>query len=71
MYNNFTITIGDTWICLTCETQGSPKISKDLSLILSLEKCQKKEKMRENQSQEKDPFGEELCDNDRFDGPIL
>ena len=35
---NFPITIGDTWTCLTCEAQKSPKISKDLSLILSLEK---------------------------------
>ena len=34
---NFSITIGDTWTCLTCETQRSPKISKDLSLIVSLE----------------------------------
>ena len=34
---NFSITIGDTWTCLTCETQISPKRSKDFSLILSLE----------------------------------
>ena len=38
VYQNFAITIGDIWTCLTCETQRSPKISKDLSLILSLEK---------------------------------
>ena len=25
---NFSITIGDTWTCLTCETQRYPKISK-------------------------------------------
>ena len=36
--HNFAITIGDTWTCLTCKTQKSPKISKDLSLILPLEK---------------------------------
>ena len=35
---NVSITIGDTWTCLTCEAQKSPKISKDLSLILLLEK---------------------------------
>ena len=29
VYNNFAITIGDTLTCLTCETQISPKISKD------------------------------------------
>ena len=34
---NFAIIIGDTWTCLTCETQRSPKISKDLSLIIYLE----------------------------------
>ena len=27
---NVFITIGDTWTCLTCETQRSPKISKEL-----------------------------------------
>ena len=26
---NFSITIGDTWTFMTCETQRSPKISKD------------------------------------------
>ena len=44
---NFSITIEDTWTCLTCETQISPKISKDLSLILTLEQMSKKGKMRE------------------------
>ena len=34
---NFSITIGDTWTCLSCEIKKSPKISKDFSLILSLE----------------------------------
>ena len=41
---NFAITIGDTRTCLTCETQRSPKISKDLSLILPLEQMSKKGK---------------------------
>ena len=34
---NFSITIGETWTCLTCETKRSTKIFKDFSLILSLE----------------------------------
>ena len=38
---NFAIAIGDTCTCPTFETQRSPKISKDLSLILSLKKCQR------------------------------
>ena len=37
LYQNFPITIGETWTCLTCETKWFPKISKDFSLILSLE----------------------------------
>ena len=61
---NFSITIGDTWTCLTCETKISPKISKDFSLILSLEKKFRIwKKIETNQSQEKDPFREELYDN--------
>ena len=32
------ITIGETWTCLTFESNGIPKITKDFSLILSLEK---------------------------------
>ena len=35
---NFSITIGETCTCLTCESNGIPKITKDFSLILSLEK---------------------------------
>ena len=31
------ITIGETWTCLTCEKNRIPKITKDFSLILSLE----------------------------------
>ena len=27
---NFAITIGETWTCLTCKTLESPKIFKDL-----------------------------------------
>ena len=34
---NFSITIGETWTCLTCETKKIPKISKNFSLILSFE----------------------------------
>ena len=34
---NFSITIGKIWTCLTYETKRIPKISKDFSLILSLE----------------------------------
>ena len=35
---NVSITIGETWTCLTCETNRVLKITKDFSLILSLEK---------------------------------
>ena len=34
---NFSITIGNTWTCLTCESNRFPKIIKNISLILSLE----------------------------------
>ena len=40
MSHNFAITIGESWTCLTCKTPKYPKIFKDLSFILSLEKCQ-------------------------------
>ena len=50
---NFSITIGDTWTCLTCETQKSPKISKELSLILSLEQRSKYGKKLRQISHEK------------------
>ena len=33
---NFSITIGETWKCLTCESNRIPKITKDFLLILSL-----------------------------------
>ena len=53
---NFSITIGDTWTCLTCETQRSPKISKDFSLILSLEKKAEYGKHLRQTSHEKIPI---------------
>ena len=34
---NFSVTIGETWTCLTCESSRSTKITKKISLILSLE----------------------------------
>ena len=68
---NFAITIGETWTCLTCKTPKSSKIFKDLSFTLPLKKFQRKEKKEKNQSQEKYSFGEELCDNDIFNGKIL
>ena len=34
---NFAITIGETWTCLTCKTPKSPKIFKDFAFILPLE----------------------------------
>ena len=68
---NFAITIGETWTWLTCKPPKSPKIFKDFAFILTLEQMSKKRKKRENQPREKDSFGEELCNNDRFDGQIL
>ena len=34
---NFSITIGETWTCFTYESNRIPKITKNISLILSLE----------------------------------
>ena len=34
---NFSVTIGETWTCLTCESIRSPKITKNILFILSLE----------------------------------
>ena len=34
---NFSITIGEIWTCLTCESNRIPKITKGFSLILYLE----------------------------------
>ena len=31
---NFSVTIGETWTCLTCESIISPKIAKNISFIL-------------------------------------
>ena len=44
---NFSITIVDTWTCLTCKTLKSTKIFKDLSFILPLEQISKKGKIGE------------------------
>ena len=44
---NFAITIGETWTCLTCNVTKSPKIFKDFAFILPLEKNQRKEEIRE------------------------
>ena len=41
---NFVIRIGETWTCLTCITPKYPKIFKELSFILPLEKNSKKGK---------------------------
>ena len=69
---NFSIKIGETLTCLTCETKIFPKLSKDFSLILSLEKkFEYGKKLRQISHKKKEPFGEELCDNERFDGHIL
>ena len=61
MSQNFAITIGDTWTCLTCETQRCPKISKDLSFILSLEQMSKKGKNARKTSHEKKTHLEKSC----------
>ena len=50
---NFSITIGETWTCLTCETQRYAKISKELSLILYLEQKSKYGKKLRQISHEK------------------
>ena len=34
---NFSVTIGETWTCLTCQSSRSSKITKKISFILSLE----------------------------------
>ena len=34
---NFAITIGETWTCLTCNATKSPKLFKDFAFILPLE----------------------------------
>ena len=50
---NFPITIEDTWTCLTCETQGSPEISKNFLMILSLEQNSEYDKKLRQTSHEK------------------
>ena len=39
---NFAITIGETWTCLTCNVTKYPKILKNLAFILPLEQISKK-----------------------------
>ena len=41
---NFAITIGERWTCLTCNTTKSPKIFKDFEIISPLEQISKKGK---------------------------
>ena len=41
---NFSITIGETWTCITCKTPKYPKIFKDFAFILPLEQMSKKGK---------------------------
>ena len=53
MSQKFSITIGDTWTCLTCKAQKSPKTSKDLSLILPFGTNVKKGKNARKISHEK------------------
>ena len=50
---NFPIKIGETWACLTCNTTKSPKIFKNFSFILPLEKISKKGKNTRKISHEK------------------
>ena len=37
----FAITIGETWICLTCHATKSPKLFKNFTFILTLEEISK------------------------------
>ena len=37
MSQNVSVTIGETWTCLTCQSSRSPKITKNISFIISLE----------------------------------
>ena len=53
---NFVITIGETWTCLTCKTPKSPTIFKDLSFILPLEQMSKKGKNTRKISHEKNTY---------------
>ena len=50
---NFAITIGETWTCLTCIITKSPKIFKDFAFILPLEQISKKGKNARKISHEK------------------
>ena len=62
---NFSVTIGETWTCSTCESSRSPKITKNISLILSLEQSFEYTKtVRRISHEKKDTFGEKLHDNE-------
>ena len=50
---NFSITIGETWTCITCKTPKYPKIFKDFAFILPLEQMSKKRKNTRKISHEK------------------
>ena len=50
---NFSISIGETCTCLTCNTKKSPKILKEFVFILPLEEISKKGKNTRKTSHEK------------------
>ena len=57
----FSIKIGETWTCFTCETKRSPKISKDFSLNISLEQNFEYGKKLRQISHEKKTHLEKSC----------
>ena len=62
---NFSVTIGETWTCLNCQSSRSPKITKNISSILSLEQSfEYTKKARRISHKKKDTFGEKLRDNE-------
>ena len=61
MSQNFSITVGETWKCLTCKTPKHPKIFKDFAFILPLEKMSKKGKKYEKISHEKKTHLGNIC----------
>ena len=58
---NFTITIGETWTCLTCHAIKSPKLFKDIDFILPLEEISKEGKNKRKISHEKKTHWGESC----------
>ena len=44
---NFAVTIGETWTCLTSKTSKTPKKFRTDHLFYFWDKCQRKGKMRE------------------------